>query len=69
MLMCLLYLPEKMDAMTQKLDRLNVNALNSRAPSPTYDRCGSHDHVTKHCQVGNLFAPSPSEHVACVNNF
>jgi len=59
----------KMDAMTQKLDKLNVSAMNSCAPSPPCDRCGSHDHVTESCQVGNPFAPSPSKHVAYVNNF
>ena len=62
-------LATKMDAMTQKLDRLNVNAVNSCTPSPICDRCGSHDHVTENCQVGNPFAPSLSEHVAYVNNY
>jgi len=38
----------KMDAMTQRLDRLNVNAMNSYASSPTCDRCGSHQHMTEH---------------------
>ena len=45
-------LTEKMDAMTQKLNKLNVNAVNSYAPSPCCDRCGSLDHSTKNCQVG-----------------
>jgi len=58
-----------MDFMTQKLDRLNVSAMNSCAPSPSCDRCGSYDHVTENCQVRNPFAPSPVEHVAYVNNF
>ena len=49
----------KMDAMTQKLDRLNVNAVNSCAPSHSCGRCGSIDHVIEICQVGNPFAPSP----------
>jgi len=31
-------LSAKMDAMTQKLDKLNVNAVNSYAPSPLCDR-------------------------------
>jgi len=59
----------KMDAMNQRLDRLNGHALNSCALSPTCDRCGSYDHVAVNCQVGNLFAPSPNEHVVYVNNF
>jgi len=58
-----------MDTMTQKLDRLNVNTMNSCTPSTTCDRCGSLDHVTVNCQVGDPLAPSPSELVAYVNNF
>ena len=42
----------KMDTMTQKLEKLNVNAVNSCAPSPLCDRCGVLDHVTENCQVG-----------------
>jgi len=42
------------DAMTQRLDRLNVNAVNSNAPSPC-DTCGSIDHITLHCLVRSLF--------------
>ena len=38
-------LTTKMDAMTQKLDRLNVNVVNSCAPSASCDRCDSLDHV------------------------
>jgi len=48
----------KMDAMTQKLDRLNVSTVNSCAPSPSCDRCGSLYHVTENCQVRNPFPPS-----------
>jgi len=62
-------LTAKMDTMTQKLDRLNVNVVNSCTPSPSYDRCGCLDHVTKNCHVENPFAPFPIEHVAYVNNF
>ena len=58
-----------MDAMTQKLDKLNVNAVNSCVPSACCDRCGSLDHVIENCQVGNPFASPPVEHVAYVNNF
>jgi len=61
-------LTTKMDVMTQKVDRLNVNAVNSCAPSPSCDRCDSLDHVTENCQVGNPWAPSLVEHVAYVNN-
>jgi len=49
-------LTAKMDAMTQKLDKLNVNAVNSCTPSPLCDRCGSLEHVSENYQVGNPFA-------------
>ena len=52
-------LTAKMDAMTQILDRLNVNAVNSCALSPSCDRCDSLDHVTENFQFENPFAPSP----------
>jgi len=42
-------LTAKMDAMTQKLDRLNANAVNSCASSPSCDRRGSLDHVIENC--------------------
>ena len=61
-------LTTKVDAMTQKLDRLNVSAMNSYAPSPSCDRCGSHDHVTENCEVRNPFATSAIKHVVYVNN-
>jgi len=51
-------LTAKMDAMTQKLDKLNVHAVNSCAPSPLCDRCGSLEHVSENCQVRNPFASS-----------
>jgi len=62
-------LTAKRDTMIQRLDRLNVNAVNLCASSPNCDQCGSHDHEMVNYQVGNSFAPSPSEHVAYVNNF
>ena len=52
-------LTTNIDVMTQRLDRLNVNAVHSCTPSPTYDRCGSYDHVTVNCQVGNPVTPFP----------
>jgi len=58
-----------MDSMTQKLDKLNVNAVNSCAPFPLCDRCGALDNVTENCQVGNPFASPHVEHVAYVSNF
>jgi len=58
-----------MDDMTQKLDKLNVNAVNSCAPSPLCDGCGALDHVIENCQVGNSFASPHVEHAVYVNNF
>jgi len=64
-----LLLTAKIDAMTQKLDKLYVNAVNSCAPSPSCDRCRSLDHVIENCQVGNPFSPPQVKHAAYVNNF
>ena len=58
-----------MDAMTQKLDKLNVNALIPCTPSPLYDKCGSLEHVSENSPVGNPFAFPHVEHAAYVNNF
>ena len=48
-------LSTKVDAMTQRLDRMNVNAVNSMASSP-YDICDSIEHVTLNYQVGSPFS-------------
>jgi len=53
--------------MTQRLDRMNVNAVNSSAPSP-YEICSSIEHVTLNCQIGCPFAQGPSQ-VNYVQNF
>jgi len=45
----------KFDAMTQRLDRINVNAVNSSAP-PSCEICGSIEHVTLNCQVRSPFS-------------
>jgi len=57
----------KVDAMTQRLDRMNINAVNSSAPSPR-EIYGFIEHVTLNCQVGSPFAYYPSE-VSYVQNF
>jgi len=44
-------LTTKMNAMNQKFDHLNVDAINAYALSPTCDSCGSCDHLTVNCQV------------------
>jgi len=53
--------------MTQRLDQMNVNVVNSSAPS-SYEICGSIEHVALNCQVGSPFFQDPSE-VNCVQNF
>ena len=45
-------LSSKVDAMSQKLECLNVNDVS--APSPSCDTCGSASHLTVHCQVGSF---------------
>jgi len=45
----------KVDAMAQKLDQINVNTVNSSAPSPC-EICGSAEHVTLSCQVWSPFS-------------
>ena len=48
-------LSAKTDAMTQRLDRMNVNTVNSSVSFPC-EICGSIEHVTLNCQVGSPFA-------------
>jgi len=36
-------LTAKMDAITQRLECLNINAINACVPSPPCDHCGSFD--------------------------
>ena len=50
----------KVDAMTQRLDRMNINAVNFSTHSP-YEICGSIEHVTLNSQVGGSFSKDPSE--------
>jgi len=45
-----------MDAMTQRLECLNVNAVNTCAPFRPCDGCESFDYVTLSCQVESPFA-------------
>jgi len=53
--------------MIQRLDGMNVNAVNSSAPPPC-EICGSIDHLTLNCQVGSPF-PQDTNEVNFVNNF
>jgi len=60
-------LSAKVNAMTQRLDRMNVNAVNSSASSP-YEIYGSIKHMTLNCQVGSPFSQDSSK-VNYVQNF
>ena len=59
----------KVDAMTQRLEPLNVNAVNSSAPSPSCEICGSIDYLAENCQVRSPFAQNTSDQVNYVDNF
>jgi len=56
-------LSAKVDAITQRLGRLNVNFASSNAPFPLCEICSSVDHLTMNCQVGSLFAQDASDQV------
>jgi len=45
----------KVDAMSKKLERLNVNLVGSSTPSPSCDICELVDYLTVYCQVGSPF--------------
>jgi len=53
--------------LTQRLDRMNVNTVNSGAP-PTCEICGYIEHVTLNCQVRSPFSLDSTE-VNYVQNF
>jgi len=55
--------------MTQRLERLNVNTINSSTPSPSCEICGSIDHLIENYQVRRPFAQNTSDQVNYVNNF
>ena len=46
--------------MTQRLDHINVNAVNSSVPPPC-EICGSIEYVTLNYQVGSPFSQDSSE--------
>ena len=54
-------LSSKVNAISQKLERLNINSISSSTPSPSCDICESVDHLTVHCQVGSPFAQNVSD--------
>jgi len=60
-------LSTKVDAMNQRLDQMNVSAVNSSTPSPC-EICGSIEHISLNCQVGSPFSQDPNE-VNYVQNF
>jgi len=60
-------LSAKVDVMTQRLNQMNINVVNSSTPSPD-EICGSIEHITLNCQVGGPFFKDPNE-VHYVQNF
>jgi len=62
-------LSTKLDAISKRLERLNVNFISSSTPFPSCAICGSIDHLIVNCQVGRPFARDVSEPVNDVNNF
>jgi len=49
-------LSAKVDAMSQKLERLNVNSISSSTPFPSCKICSYVDHLTVNCQIRSPFA-------------
>jgi len=60
-------LSTEIDAMTHRLNQMNVNAVNSSAPSPC-KTCGSIEHITLNSQDGSPFSQDYNE-VYYVQNF
>jgi len=56
----LILVSTKVNAMTQRLNRMNVNTVNSSAPCPC-EICSFIEHVTLKCQVGSPFSQDSSE--------
>jgi len=56
----LTFLSAKVDVMTQRLDRINANVVNSSA-SPPCEIFSSVKHVTLNCQVGSHYTQDSSE--------
>jgi len=59
----------KVDAMSQKLERLNVNSISTSTYSLSCEICGSVYQLTVNCQVRNPFTQDASDSVNYVNNF
>jgi len=53
--------------MTKRLDQMNINAVNSSAPS-LCEICGSIEHISLNCQVRSPFSQDPNE-VNYIQNF
>jgi len=62
-------LSSKVDAMYQKLKRLNVNSISSSTPSPSCDIRRSVYHWTVYGQVSSLSTQDASDQVNYVNNY
>ena len=62
-------LSSKVNAMSQKLERLNVNSVSSSTPSPSCDICGLVEHLIVYCHVGSPFTEDVSDQVNYVRNY
>jgi len=60
-------LSAKVDAMTKRLEQMNVNVVNSSAPYPC-EIYGLIENISLHCQVRNPFSQVPNE-INYVQNF
>jgi len=47
------HLAAKIDALTQKIDKMNVSAVTPTFVSPPYEICGVFGHIGVDCQLGN----------------
>ena len=57
------------DAMSQRIERFNVNSIRLSTPSPSCEICESIDYLTVNFQVRFSFAQDVSEPINYINNF
>ena len=59
----------KVDAMSQKLESLNVNSISSSTPFSSCEICGFVDHFTVNCQAESPFGQDAKDQVNYVNTY
>ena len=62
-------LSAKADAMSKRLEQLNVNSISSSTPFPSCEIIGSASYLTVNCQVRSPFAQDASNQVNYVNTY